>query len=197
MNRSGKNDFCTEDNLPIYILYTELRASDFGQLLLSFDGLYEATFRGYTDIIGISFTKRPRLEIQEIHTGNSIKFEFTEGWLPNVYSDVQHDIVIGVPKKLGIPLLIGYFLLASTQKVLEVRNEYLDGCIIKMEIRLKEAEISKLLFEKDANKLSNLRERSDEIIRSIVKNETFVNVQIYGVEIKQGHIRHQFEDKSE
>lgn len=197
MNKSIGNDICAEDNLPIYIRYTELRVLDFGQLLISFDGLYEDAFGGYMDITGLSFTERPRFEICEIHTGDSIKFEFTEGWSPKVYSDDKHDIIIGAPKKIGIPLLVGFLLLSSVQKVLDVRNKHLDGRIKKLELRLKQAEISKLLSEKDSKRLLNLREKSDEITRKIAENKTFVNIKVYDVEIKHNRPDHEFENKLE
>src|SRR6266581_3787664 len=90
------------------------------------------------------WAQTPELELVEVQTGESIKFKFTERALPSISSDKENDIVIGVPKKLGIPVLMGFLLLSAAEKALDMRNKYYDGQIKQIELQLKREEIDKI-----------------------------------------------------
>lgn len=182
MNNSSKNG---EDTvLDFYIQFTQLKAEDFGQILLSANDIYNGLLNLYSHETKIQFDDNPSLEILEVQTGNSIKFCFTEGWLPTVYSDKDNDIIIGAPKKLGIPLLIASLLLSSADKIIDVKNKLLDGQLKELELRLKQEEINKIKEKADSKAFQELQKKSDELVYLILSNNTFTEISINNTFIK-------------
>jgi hypothetical protein len=166
----------------IYIGYTLLKATDFAKILDACDNIYDEILSAYSRLFNIDFVEyRPVLKILEIKTGNSIIFRFSEGWLPT-FSSTQENIIVTVPRKLGIPLLISYLLLYSISQVIELRSKYLDMEIKKVELQLREHEIVTILNENDLT--SNLQIKSDTVVDSLIKNHTFLEVRINGIQIK-------------
>lgn len=171
------------NTLDFYIQYNQLNASDLGRILLSCNSLYDGAYEMYGRETTVRFAEAPALIIDEMYTGNSIKFRFTESWLPTFSSDKDDDIVVGVPKKLGIPLLIGYLLLSSAEKILNVRNEYLEMKKNEIELQLKQHEISKIMENKE--RLNNLQKKADELFLQINHNQRFMQVTVNETTIKQ------------
>ena len=182
MNTASEN--CEDKTLDFYIQFTRLRAEDFGQIMLSSSNIYNGLLNLYSHETGTQFSDRPSLEVLKVQTGDSIKFCFTEGWLPQISSDKEHDIIIGTPKKLGIPLLIGYLLLCSAEKIIDVKNKHLDGQIKELELRLKQEEVNKLKEKPDNKAFQELQKKSDGLVYSLLINNTFTDITINNALIK-------------
>jgi hypothetical protein len=185
MNTSA--EYCEDKTLDFYIQFTRLKAEDFGQIMLSASDIYNGLLNLYFHETGIQIDDKPSLELFKVQTGDSIKFCFTEGWLPKVHSDKEHDIIIGTPKKLGIPLLIGYLLLCSVEKIIDVENKHLDGQIKKLELRLKQEEINKLKEKADSKAFQELQKKSDRLVYALLMNTTFTEITINNTLIKNKH----------
>lgn len=193
MNNSAES--CEDKTLDFYIQFTRLKAEDFGQILLSSSDIYNGLLNSYAHETGTIIDDKPSLEVFKVQTGDSIKFCFTEGWLPKIYSDKNHDIIIGSPKKLGIPLLIGYLLLCSAEKIIDVKNKHLDGQIKELELRLKQEEINKLKEKPDNKAFQELQKKSDGLVYALLINNTFTEITINNTLIKnkpfhEGSSRH-------
>jgi len=138
------------DNLEIYIAYKRLKAKDLALYLNSFALVAEKVTEDYMFRFGdryISNEDFPYLEVNSIHTGNSIKFTLTEGWKPSFGSDAENDIVIGMPKKLGIPLVVGYLLITSAGQYQDMRMKSLEIQTKEIELQLKKTELAKALSD--------------------------------------------------
>ena len=127
------------------------------------------------------------MELSEANTGDSIKFKFIERALPSISSDKENDIVIGVPKKLGIPVLMGFLLLSAADKAMDMRNKYYDGQIKQIELQLKQEEINKIRRGSEIKAPEELEKQSQTIIASLLSNTAFTSVSINGVQIKGPH----------
>lgn len=175
-------DNYNQNKLDIYISYEQLTAKSFGLLLQSIGSLGDEILYSYLKSKNISFNQQSGLVIDYINTGNSIKFRFGEGWIPSITSDADNDIIITTPKKIGIPLLIGYLLLTSVQKFQEIRNTQLDNRIKQIEIQLKESELRKL--NEEPEKTFQFQKESDKIVRQIITNQDYKIIQIFDIDIK-------------
>ena len=168
--------------LPVYIKYERLTAKSVGGLLSSWGTIADVFSRAYCTEFLIGERLIPTLEIDSVHTGDSIKFTFGEGWLPSLSKDSENDIIINVPKKLGIPLLIGYLTLSASQQVLDVQNTYLDNRIKQIELQLKQTEIDKIResrFEESQKAMSQIK----ETVSQLIYNHNFVSINIYDIDI--------------
>lgn len=138
------------DNLEIYISYERLKAKDLALYLHNLSIVADRVTEDYMLRFGdrhISSMDFPYLEVDSIHTGNSIKFTLTEGWKPSISSDEENDIVIGVPKKLGIPLVVGYLLITSAGQYQDIKMKSLDIQTREIELQLKKTELAKALTD--------------------------------------------------
>ena len=169
--------------LPVYITYTRLTSTSLGYLLSSWGQIADHISENYADINGIKYTIFPTLEIESVHTGDSIKFIFGEGWIPTITSDKNNDIVINIPKKIGIPLLIGYLMLSVASNTLDVYNKYLDLKLKQIELQLKKTEIRKII-EKKPFIVKELNHHALKIYNSIIENKDFKTFLIYDIDIK-------------
>lgn len=124
----------------------------------------------------------PAFEVLTVATGESIKFTFGEGWMPSVSSNENDDIVIDVPKKLGIPLMVGYLLLTGAQQSLDVYNTHLDNQIKAIELELKETELQKTLLSSKEH-VAHLQHKGKEFVTVIQKNEIYQVFEVNGVSI--------------
>ena len=179
-------------SLDFYIRYEYLSARDLGTLLQACSKLSDTAYRFYAESMGIGWDEPPVLEMPEIRTGESIKFKFTERLRPSISTDKENEIVIGVPKTLGIPALIGFLLISAADKALDMRSKYYDGEKTRLELQqiefqLQQQDINKLRVGGDANVPRELERQSDDVIRSILNNPAFTFVSINGVEVKRPH----------
>ena len=122
----------------------------------------------------------PEFEVVTIATGESIKFTFGEGWLPSVSSNKDDDIVIDVPKKLGIPLMVGYLLLSGAKQCLDLHNTHLDNQIKEVELQLKETELQKTLMASE-EQVARLQNEGNQFVTMIQNNEIYQVFQVNGV----------------
>ena len=174
-------------SLDFYIQYEYLSSRDFGTLLEACNDLSDNAYRFYAESSRGTWAEPPVLELFEANTGDSIKFKFIERALPSISSDKENDIVIGVPKKLGIPVLMGFLLLSAADKAMDMRNKYYDGQIKQIELQLKQEEINKIRHGSETKAPIELEKQSQTIIASILNNKAFKSVSINGVEIKGPH----------
>jgi len=163
-----------EDVLSIYISFDRLKAADIAFYLQRFSAMADKLIENYFIMMGRPFnsTHLPKLEIESIHTGNSIDFNLKEGKKLEVGSDEKHDFVIRTPKKYGIPLIIASMLLNAYTAILDIQikhgelhknkienvqskaNDSLDHeikmkdlAIKDLELRIKEREYARLLTD--------------------------------------------------
>lgn len=175
-----------EDVLNIYISFDRLKAADIAFYLQRFSAIADKLIEDYLVAEGKPFiaAQIPRLEIQSIHTGNSIDFKLKEGKELKIEADKEHDFVVKVPRKFGIPLLIASLLLNAYIAVLDIRikhvglqkdkievaqrraNDSLDHeikvkdlAIKELELKMKEKEYAKIL--RDENNEINLKKIYD------------------------------------
>jgi hypothetical protein len=167
--------------LEIYISYNRLTARSLGKLISGLASLSDLSVKMYADAVKLEIPELPTLEVEVVKTGDSIKFTFGEGWIPSITNDESHDIIINIPRKIGIPILIGYLLLISTKMAFDVHNAYLDSKLKKIDILLKESEMRKVL-EKKKN-IPMLSEESINIVNIIVQNNDYKEFKVYGVDI--------------
>ena len=174
-------------SLDFYIQYEYLSSRDFGTLLEACNDLSDKAYRFYAESLRGIWAEPPVLELSEANTGDSIKFKFIERALPSISSDRENDIVIGVPKKLGIPVLMGFLLLSAADKAMDMRNKYYDGQIKQIELQLKQEEINKIRRGSETKAPEELEKQSQTIVASLLNNKAFKTVSINGVEIKGPH----------
>jgi hypothetical protein len=171
-------------SLDFYIQYEYLSSRDFGTLLEACSNLSDSAYRFYAESLRGTWADPPVLELSEANTGDSIKFKFIERALPSISSDKENDIVIGVPKKLGIPVLMGFLLLSAADKAMDMRNKYYDGQIKQIELQLKHEEINKIRGGGETKAPDELEKQSQTIIASLLSNSAFKEISINGVQIK-------------
>lgn len=129
------------------------------------------------------FCSEDDILISQIHTGESIKFEFKSGWLPS-YRTKDGDFIVGTPRPLAPVLLTGYLLSAIINYGVSSYNELLDA-------KKTNLEIEKLQFELDEfrSKAENSNEALPELLdmelRKIGKN-TIRNHEIKSARVTMG-----------
>jgi hypothetical protein len=189
----------TNDTLEIYIDYDRLKATDLANCLINLSEVankiakdYFARFGGYEG------EDLPTLDINSMDTGNSIKFTLKEGWKPKIKSDANGDIVVEVPKNLGLPIVIGYLLISIANGYQEFRNKQLDNQLKELEIKLKQTELAKAISvnpdqRQDIPKLtaSYIENKVPEIkpifldtIKTVLSNPDITQFKVNNVEIK-------------
>lgn len=174
-------DIITPHSLEIYLKYKRLTARSFGEFVSGLGSIADLCAETYGRVVETKIPNLPTLEVEVVKTGESIKFKFGEGWLPCVTTDEQHDIIIDIPKKLGIPLLVGYLLLSAVKLPFDVYNSYLDSRLKQLDIILKQTEIRKVLHKDGV--ISNLQEKSMDVINIIKNNNDYEEFKIYEVDI--------------
>lgn len=175
-------EFNEESPLDIYIKYKTLTLSEVTHFLINLNFLHESLLSltspiYYSQEGRIAF--RNNLFVDRAYTGNSVNFSFKEGWLPEFNSE-NNDINIKVPKKLGIPALIGISLLTSANHILDVHNKYLDSQIKEIELKSKTIEYNQKVEE--SNKRS-INLQSNKTIKELQKSKNIKYVEINNIPI--------------
>ena len=176
------SDLYTPDFLPVYIKYERLTVRSLAELYAGFANISEFAIRVHAEAAGLKPDQLPAFELVTAKTGDSVKFRFGERWLPSITSNEEHDIVVDVPKKLGIPLLVGYLVLGGAKLVLGVRNSYLDSQIKVIERQLKETELQKTL-QPQAN--DALNDKAAHIVHQVIDNRDFSTFMVYDIDIME------------
>lgn len=168
------------DSLPLYIQYKRLTVRSLAQLYQGFAEVSEHSIHFYSETAGVTLDRLPTLELVTAKTGDSIKFTFGEGFLPTISSNEEHDIIVNVPKKLGIPLLIGYLVLGGAKLVMGVQNAHLDTQIKQIELQLKKTELGKTLSSQATGALN---EQAAHVVHQVIENRDFTSFVVYDVDI--------------
>jgi hypothetical protein len=168
--------------LNVYLSYNRLTLKSFGKFCSIWGSIADEYSVQYQEIAGFQSDPSPTLEISTIHTGDSVKFTLGEGWLPKISSDENNDIIINTPKKIGIPILIGYLMLTACGKILDIQNKYLDNKIKQIEYELKKDELRYKTLEKSYEK-GELEYRSKEGMNTFIQNNDYNIIKIYDIEV--------------
>lgn len=184
--------------LDVYISFDRLNAKDLAFFLNRITQINDKISEDYFIRFGNKFewSDLPILEVESIYTGDSIKISLIEGWKPKISSDKHNDIVIGVPKNLGIPLVIGWLLITGASQYLDLRNKQLDNKLKEIEIQIKQSELNKLFRTENSEtpiiSITSLEKNIPEVktltldtIKVIAKNNDFTDFKVNGVSIKQ------------
>ena len=125
------------------------------------------------------------LEIDEIHTGNSLQFRLKEGWKPELRT-INGDFEIAIPRKLGIPGIILFFLLSSVKYGTGIYNDILDSKLKQIEIEIKDSELYMKMEESKRSKphLWETKRQARRTINFILENPDIEYFEINGIEIK-------------
>lgn len=102
--------------------------------------------------------------------------------MPSVVAGKDDDIVIDVPRKLGVPLLIGYLLLSGAQDCLNLRTAHLDSQLKEVELQLKQTELQQTLLS-SGNQVADLKHEGQEVVSMIQNTEIYQVFEINGVSI--------------
>jgi len=190
------------DNLEIYISYERLKAKDLALYLQNLSFVAEKVTKDYMLRFGenqFAPSDFPYLEVETIHTGNSIKFTLVEGWKPTISAVTNEDIdiVIGVPKKLGIPLGVALSLISVAYKYQDFKGQYLDNKIKEIELQLKRMELGKALTENsnDDNqpiqvefylnsKIPEAQPILADTVKNILQNPDIIKFKVNNIDIK-------------
>jgi len=192
-NNDEKNE--NKNSIELYISYNTLTVKSMKEILDKLDKIFE--------IISCDLVIRERnvnfpvLEIVEVHTGNSIKWKFKEGYLPSVKPNKEGDIEISVPKAYSIPLFLGWAILSIAEKGYEIKEKQYDVEMKKIELKLLEREFHNLgdteYKLKDTTQILNsyLNENVSEVkpivkemIRDVLRNDEIINFKVNNLEIK-------------
>jgi hypothetical protein len=162
--------------IDIYLKYDYLDTS----LLTDLFGKLNNLYRSLPEELDGSFNNF--LEIESINTGQSIRIRFKEGWKPKIRVR-RGELEVGVPANLGIPAILIYFLLTGAQKITDMRNDYLDGQLKEMDIKLKRIELYEKIEESGRFKQS-LERQAVDTINILFHNQDIKHVEINDVTIK-------------
>jgi hypothetical protein len=176
------DEITNEETLNVYISYQRLTARSFADFSQAIAQLGQSVRSIHGELSRTDLVLIPELELASVHTGESIIFRFSEGWTPSVSMSRKGDIVIDVPKKIGIPLLIGYLLLTAAQKVESLYNTHLDNQVKAVELQLKRTELNKTVMESNSAR-HKLTEDASRVLNIAIQNNDFRTVKVNGATI--------------
>lgn len=184
------NDKIENTEIDIYFKYDYLDTSELNELLNKLDRHYNSLLDySYPVYFSEKYSKpfRNFLEIESINTGQSIRIIFKEGWKPE-FRVRKKELEISIPVKLGIPAILLYFLLLGAQKVTNMRNDYLDGQLKEIELKIKQMELYEKIEERErVNRIISTRSyhrKAEETINFLINNQFINYIEINGVVIK-------------
>jgi len=182
--------------IDLYIKYDQLDNSDVIELLSGLDRLHNeivgqplSYYYGRPFFPEFYYPFRNILEVQSIETGQSIRFRFKEGWKPSIRIR-RKEVQIEVPRKIGIPLIVIYFLLEAASRYVEFRNQVLDNELKQLEIEMKKHELYREIEERrnsnnNSADFSRIQRQADRTVEFIFYNTSFSHVEINGVPLKE------------
>lgn len=176
--------------IDIYFKYNHLDTSELTELLSKIDRFYKSLLNNSYPVYfseKYSMPFRNFLEIESINTGQSIRIKFKEGWKPE-FQVRKKEIEINIPVKLGIPAILLYFLLVGAQRLTNMRNDYLDGQLKEVELKIKQLELYEKIEERESfnRSISNrsYHRQAEETINFIINNQFMNYMEINGAVIK-------------
>ena len=176
--------------IDIYFKYDYLDINELTELFNRLDKLYKSILDNsypvyFSEKYGQPF--RNFLEIDSINTGQSIRIRFKEGWKPE-FRFRKKELEISIPVKLGIPAIVLYFLLTGAQKMINMRNDYLDGQLKELEIKLKQMELYEKMEDRESYRRPSpsrpYQRQGDETINFMINNKNINYIEINGTVIK-------------
>lgn len=180
-----------DTEIELYFKYNYLDTYELKEIFDQIDRLYKNFLQlSYPVYFSEKYDQAYRnfLEIESINTGQSIKIKFKEGWKPE-FRVKKKNLVIGIPMKLGIPALAVYFLFVGAQRIMDIRNDYLDAELKELEIQLQQIEIYEKIEERNqlnGNKTQRLfQQQANGVINYIIQNKNINYVEINGITIKE------------
>lgn len=176
--------------IEIYFKYRHLDTGEIAELFERLNRFYKNLLESsypvyYSEKYNAPF--RNFLKIESINTGQSIRIIFKEGWKPE-FKLRNQDLEIIIPKKLGIPVFLIYFLLAGTQKSIGIYNDKLDGQLKELEIKLKQMELYEKIIEREQfrrpNYTKSYQRQAEDTMQLLIKNHNINYIEINGITIK-------------
>ena len=180
------NEFKTgnDGELDIYFKYNILEVNKLVEILWNIESLYSKVL-SITSPVYVYKEKpfRNYLEVSSINTGDSIRFKLKEGWKPE-FNVESGDLAIGIPKNLGVPAIVLYLLLIGIDKTLQIYNHSLDAQIKKIELKLKENELSnKMLKTKEEMGIRSIQLQVNKTIKTFIYHPEITHLEINGIEV--------------
>ena len=176
--------------IEIYFKYNYLDTAELTQIFSSLDRLYKSLLdNSYPVYFSEKYSQpfRNFLEIDSINTGQSIKIRFKEGWKPE-FRVRKKELEINIPLKLGIPAILLYYLLTGAQKMTSMQNDYLEGQLKELEIKIKQIELYEKIEEREGYRRQfqnrQYQRQSEEIVNFIINNQNINHIEINGTVIK-------------
>lgn len=125
--------------------------------------------------------------LDDIHTGESIKIRFKENWKVELNTK-KGGVKLVLPKKLGIPFIITFFLLVAARQGIGFYNDYLDTQLKELNIELKQNELFQQMEERRRidPQLNRAKRQAGNTINYIMDNDDITFFQINGLTIKEG-----------
>jgi len=181
-----------DDILEVYIAYDRLEAEVLAKLLKNFSAVANVIAADYFARFDIQdLGQMPTLDIETMHTGESIKFTLKEGWLPRFSSNETSDIVVDLPKALGIPFVIGYLALQLLNSYQDTRIKQLDIIQKQLDIRLKQTQVAAGILNNNQtvnfymdNQVPEVKPLLLDTLKSVLLNPDLKQVTINDIEIK-------------
>ena len=171
--------------LEIFIQYKYLDNQELINILSNLNKLYSEILNITSPVyIENDIAMRNFMEISSINTGESIRLKFKEGWKPELSLE-NRELNIKIPKKLGVPALILFFLLNSYKIGIGTYNDTLDNQLKRLDIKIKEIELYEKLKKSKTIKTSerSIIMQANKTIRYFIENEDITHVFINEVEI--------------
>ncbi len=176
--------------IDIYFKYDYLDTNELTELLGRLDRLYKSLLDNSYPVYFYEKYEQPFrnfLEIESINTGQSIRIRFREGWKPE-FRVRKKELEISIPVKLGIPAMVLYYLLTGAQKMSNMRNDYLDGQLKELEIKLKQMELYEKIEDRERYRRPfpnrPYQRQADETINFIINIQYINHIEINGTIIK-------------
>ena len=175
-----------EHELSVYFKYEHLDASDLVDILSNFNKLYNKILSLSAPVhIHNYHPYRNFAEISRINTGDSIIFKLKEGWRPEFRIE-RGDVIVYVPKNLGVPILIFYLILKAVQVPLELYKTYQEMGINALEHKIKEIDLYKKLEEERRIKRScSVTYQVNKTVRFLVENPRVTHVEVDGIKLQK------------
>lgn len=173
-----------DHELDIYFKYNILEVNKLIDILWNIESLYSKVL-SITSPVYVYKEKpfRNYLEVSSIKSGSSINFKLKEGWKPEFNVD-NGDLEIGIPKNLGVPAIVLFLLLTGIDKTVQIYNHALDAQIKRIELQLKENELSnKMLKTKEEKGIRSIQLQLNKTIKSFIYNPEITYFEINSIEI--------------
>jgi hypothetical protein len=187
------------EGFELYFKYENLELETFIGLFTRLNTLHEKIL-GVTSPVYYNDRTQERfrniLELKEINTGQSITTVLNEKWkieLPFGLGRIEGDF----PKKLGIPVVITFFLLVAAYETCNIHDKLLEIQLHELEIELKKNELHQQLEGQKGNRpaFRNATREAVKTIDYIMSCNDITYFELNGVPIKNDETKFHFNQK--